>query len=389
MENLINLLPILQKNRKIQESLYKMSNLGIALIDSDGKYLTMNNFFLMQLGYTLDEITQMSYRTITPPFLLDENNIGFNSLIQGECSDFHMAKKLYCKNGSSIYVHARGFRFHSEIGHRDKVLCFYIKDEYMKNHVISQYLKKSCCKIESSNELPNWENLIEYLNIIKKDNNYASEISGILVINGANGKIDIAQGSFIAKLGLTERSIESSFRINQIIEEETIKSACQRLNRKPNTIINDHKVNLYSSENRISYNSDLFLLLNNEGNPGNNKVLAFFKRKGPENEELLKMYENIELIKQLSTQIAEKLFSNKEVGNEGRQNLDITPFSLTSREKTVLRHISELKSVKEIAYSQNIAEVTVRKHLTKIYRKFGVYGKEELLLRVYNRNLID
>lgn len=46
------------------------------------------------------------------------------------------------------------------------------------------------------------------------------------------------------------------------------------------------------------------------------------------------------------------------------------------------------QSLKEIAYEQNIAEKTVKAHLTSIYRKLGVQSKYELLANEYRKVLL-
>ncbi len=57
----------------------------------------------------------------------------------------------------------------------------------------------------------------------------------------------------------------------------------------------------------------------------------------------------------------------------------ISRFKLTEREKSILFSVLQHKTTKEIAGDLNLAEITIRKHLTQLYRKFTVSGREELI----------
>ncbi len=61
---------------------------------------------------------------------------------------------------------------------------------------------------------------------------------------------------------------------------------------------------------------------------------------------------------------------------------------ITPSEVSILQLLQKGLSNKEIAQALGVAEVTVKTHLTKLYRKFGVHTRLELLAYAINHHLI-
>jgi DNA-binding CsgD family transcriptional regulator len=68
-------------------------------------------------------------------------------------------------------------------------------------------------------------------------------------------------------------------------------------------------------------------------------------------------------------------------------DIRLSDYKLTVREREVLLFFLERKNTKEIAYTMDLAEITVRKHFTSLYRKFGVSGREDLLILLYGKKI--
>jgi PAS domain S-box-containing protein len=85
---------------------------------------------------------------------------------------------------------------------------------------------------------------------------------------------------------------------------------------------------------------------------------------------LQKNYNGISEIISLANEL-----SSDEVENE---NDELTE-RLTEKEKQVLFFISEGNSIRTIANKLSVAEVTVKKHISSIYRKYGVNNRIELI----------
>lgn len=61
---------------------------------------------------------------------------------------------------------------------------------------------------------------------------------------------------------------------------------------------------------------------------------------------------------------------------------------ITLYEVSLLKLLQQGLNNKEIARALGVAEVTIKTHLTKLYRKFGVHTRLELLAYAINHHLI-
>jgi DNA-binding CsgD family transcriptional regulator len=66
----------------------------------------------------------------------------------------------------------------------------------------------------------------------------------------------------------------------------------------------------------------------------------------------------------------------------------VEDYRLTNREKSVLTLFLERKNAKEIAYELGLAEITIRKYLTSLYRKFGVSCRDDLFILLHGKNIV-
>lgn len=64
-------------------------------------------------------------------------------------------------------------------------------------------------------------------------------------------------------------------------------------------------------------------------------------------------------------------------------------YGLTPREKDVLTCLTQGKSNKVIAYELNIQEVTVKLHLTRIYKKLGVTNRSQAALTAIDKGIVE
>jgi DNA-binding NarL/FixJ family response regulator len=77
-------------------------------------------------------------------------------------------------------------------------------------------------------------------------------------------------------------------------------------------------------------------------------------------------------------------FSPDSIENRAATN----PELITSRDAAILKLLQHGLSNKEIAESLGVAEVTIKSHLTKLYRKFGIHTRLELLAYAMTHHLI-
>ncbi len=68
--------------------------------------------------------------------------------------------------------------------------------------------------------------------------------------------------------------------------------------------------------------------------------------------------------------------------------INLAPYKLTNREKEILFLLLERNKNTQIAQKLSLAEVTIRKHTTKIYRKFQVQSRGQLRALLHGKKLI-
>lgn len=78
---------------------------------------------------------------------------------------------------------------------------------------------------------------------------------------------------------------------------------------------------------------------------------------------------------------------NKQLDSDEYIRARLAPYNLTSREMDILLSLAEGNSLKRVADELFLAENTVKRHRTNVYRKLGVNSRQELidLIRAENK----
>ncbi|KTD54787.1 GGDEF domain-containing protein [Legionella quateirensis] len=82
--------------------------IGMAFLSLDGKYLDANRKVLDILGYSKEELKQLSYQQITHPDDLEDSLHAVHKLINGEISSVTVEKRYIHKNGNIITAISSG-----------------------------------------------------------------------------------------------------------------------------------------------------------------------------------------------------------------------------------------------------------------------------------------
>ena len=95
---------------KLRESEARLSGVfrhaavGIAVLDSDGRWLQVNQQLCTITGYSEAELLRIDFQTITHPDDLDKDLDQARRLIAGEISGYQMEKRYLRKDGSVVWV---------------------------------------------------------------------------------------------------------------------------------------------------------------------------------------------------------------------------------------------------------------------------------------------
>lgn len=101
---------VAEMNRQMQESkdrietLMNVANVGIATIDADGKFLSVNHQLKRILGYTFKELRNLSTLDITHPDDLEISRELFDQMKEGIINQYSLEKRYLKKDGSVVWV---------------------------------------------------------------------------------------------------------------------------------------------------------------------------------------------------------------------------------------------------------------------------------------------
>lgn len=82
---------------------FKHAPVGFSLVSPEGYFLQANDAFCEMLGYTREELLQMSFVQITYPDDLDKSEERLQALLQGEEEEVHLEKRFVHKNGRNVW----------------------------------------------------------------------------------------------------------------------------------------------------------------------------------------------------------------------------------------------------------------------------------------------
>ena len=95
----------LRESEKIYTNMVELAAIGISHVDVDGRFVHVNGRLCDMLGYTRDELLQLTARQVSHPedILITEKNR--QRLIRGEIDSFTAEKRYLRKDGTPIWAH--------------------------------------------------------------------------------------------------------------------------------------------------------------------------------------------------------------------------------------------------------------------------------------------
>ncbi len=96
-----------QESLRLNEALFKVvferAALGIAVVSLDGHWLKVNRRICEMLGYTSDELLQLTFQDITYPEDLQADLDQVRRLLNGDIDNYSMEKRYRCKNNQLMW----------------------------------------------------------------------------------------------------------------------------------------------------------------------------------------------------------------------------------------------------------------------------------------------
>ncbi|HMZ61093.1 MAG TPA: 30S ribosomal protein S18 [Leptospiraceae bacterium] len=97
-----------ENSLKESETLFKIifdgAGVGLTIVDQNGKWISVNEYFLNLLGYTREELELLSIQKITHPDDLDLTELRTKEIMENRINYFRIEKRYICKNGNVLWV---------------------------------------------------------------------------------------------------------------------------------------------------------------------------------------------------------------------------------------------------------------------------------------------
>lgn len=94
----------LRESEQRFRAIFHQAAVGMAQVGLDGKWLLVNQKFCDIVGYSREELLQLSFREITHPEDLLDDCAHNRRMIKGELQTYSLEKRYICKNGSPVWV---------------------------------------------------------------------------------------------------------------------------------------------------------------------------------------------------------------------------------------------------------------------------------------------
>ena len=94
----------LRQSEERFRSTFEQAAVGICHADKNGKFIRVNQKFCDILGYSREELLQLTFHEITYPADLESDLHQVRNLLSGKVQNFSMEKRYLCKDGSVIWV---------------------------------------------------------------------------------------------------------------------------------------------------------------------------------------------------------------------------------------------------------------------------------------------
>ncbi|MCA1324110.1 PAS domain S-box protein [Herbaspirillum sp. alder98] len=85
-------------------SVFELARVGIALIGTDGSWLTVNKALCRIVGYSATELMALTFQDITHPDDLDADLHLLEQLIKGEIGQYHLEKRYLRRDRSEVWI---------------------------------------------------------------------------------------------------------------------------------------------------------------------------------------------------------------------------------------------------------------------------------------------
>ncbi len=107
---------LLRRSEEQFRLIFEEAPIGVALVALDGRFVRVNRALCDILGYTAEELEQLSYQEITPPEDLQASVKMGEGVSRGDVPKYRLEKRYIRKNGSAVTISVDGSIVHDDEG---------------------------------------------------------------------------------------------------------------------------------------------------------------------------------------------------------------------------------------------------------------------------------
>lgn len=85
-------------------SVFANAAIGVDLVDAEGRLLEVNASLAQMLGYSVDELTDLTIFDITHPEDLDDSRSRYQKMVQGRADSYRFEKRYVRKDGTTVWA---------------------------------------------------------------------------------------------------------------------------------------------------------------------------------------------------------------------------------------------------------------------------------------------
>ena len=94
----------LEANRAWLTAIFDNVGVGVSVVGATGRYLQANKWWTQRLGYTQEELLQLTNYDITHPDDRESSEMEMRALIEGRVGHYELEKRYVCKNGEVFWA---------------------------------------------------------------------------------------------------------------------------------------------------------------------------------------------------------------------------------------------------------------------------------------------
>ena len=113
----------LAKSEKNFRAMFEDMPIGIVNLSIDGYFLDVNQSFCDFIGYSPEELTKITFMSITPPEFTAQDSDVYNKLINNEITEFNFEKKYRRKDGVDVWASVSGRVVFNDDGSHQKFIA--------------------------------------------------------------------------------------------------------------------------------------------------------------------------------------------------------------------------------------------------------------------------